>query len=232
METDNHYFWEIFLVKTKPFLILLMLLMVTAGMTVVSSVLADDDICFKGSLDYTNNSGTDQTIYSTVYDPATKEVKSGSKKVTTVSPGETYDDPVERNADPDKHLVFIYSTSPIDENNIVYFNASVIDPCFLFHDGRLNWMDAAAPAIVYNYENLYYDIYAVNPNTGNGTRVMRVPFTAVTKTVESAVAANQYAVIQQAVGITIYALSSGTCQMNVFQPDGKLYEFEWVCVTT
>jgi hypothetical protein len=36
--------------------------------------------------------------------------------------------------------------------------------------------------------------------------------------------------IEEQAGVAVYALSAGTCQMNVFQPDGSLYEFEWSCL--
>ena len=189
--------------------------------------------CYSGELAFTNTTGTDQTIFVGLLDPSTGEIAREMQAEATLAPNETFDDTVQ-NSIPDRDdLVIVYGTTKFKVGETPTGTTILIDqdvdPCNLFGDGRLNSGDAAAPATVYNVNNTAFDIYAVNPQTGVGTRVMRLSLTDIRSEIAAAQASGTNLLIREAVGISVYALSSGTCQMNVFQPDGKLYEFEWEC---
>lgn len=200
--------------------------LITTGAAVTHA--QDDDYCHEGNLSYTNESGTAQDIYVTVYDEKNNEVVEESRRVATVAPGETFDDSVRADApaDDDGDYVFVYSTGEYS-GGAGYFDIGPIDPCYVFNDGRLNWTDAAAPAIVYNINNTFIDIYAVNPTNGNGTRVLHIPYENVKATMAEAKETGEHQMIEQFYGIAVYALHSGTCQMNV---NGAMYVFEWNCL--
>lgn len=207
----------------KLIVLVTVLALLIMGAAVVSG---NDEYCHKGDLEYTNESGADQDIYVTVYDEESGEVVEDSRYVGTVGPGETFDDEVTADAPADGDYVFVYSNGEYT-GGANYFAIGPIDPCFVFNDGRLNWTDASAPAIVYNIGGIYVDIYAVNPTNGNGTRVLRIPYDNIITTMTEAQEAGEHQLIDQFYGISIYALHSGTCQMNV---NGAMYVFEWACM--
>ncbi|MEL6148970.1 MAG: hypothetical protein AAFU54_19800 [Chloroflexota bacterium] len=184
----------------------------------------DDDICQKDNVEYTNETGTDQTLYATAFDTSDDEIIE-SREVETLSPGETFDDHVSIDAPDDDDILFLYSTSEItDADNLPYFDAGEPDPCKLFQDGRLNEYDVMAPATVYNIGNRFIDVYTIN--NGQGTLTLRVPYIQVLNSLDAAVSSGENQLIQESDPVAVYALSAGTCQMNAY---GAAYVFEWDC---
>jgi hypothetical protein len=103
-------------------------------------------------------------------------------------------------------------------------------PCENLFDGRLNdhqALDCAAPVAIYLNEELgTVDIYAVNPDSGEGTLVIRQSTTATAQvdsnqTVESV--ANPFT----GATITLYWLTSDEWELRTTYSDGKWYDFVW-----
>lgn len=210
-----------------------LILTLTAALLVsvagVGTASATDEICQNADLTYTNQTGTDQTIYVTVFDEDSGETINESDTLTTLSPGETFDDGVRVDAPDEDGVIVIYSTQPLDDDqsNPAFFDRSDVDPCFTFNDGRLNGLDAAAPATVYNIGNQFIEVYSINMSTGDGTQWLQIPYSEVTATLALAQETGENQLIQERQHIAVYALSSGTCQMNVVSPG--FYVFEWEC---
>lgn len=203
-----------------------LVLTLTVGFAAVTS--ATDDICQKGDLDYTNNSGSSQTIYVTAFDQERGETVGDSREVGSVGPGETLDRDVELDAPDDGDVIFIYSTESYDDDqsNVNPIDQTAIDPCRLFNDGRLNPHHPDAPAIVYNVNNQFIDVYVFNAVSNVGNRTVSIPYADVTATLASAAEAGENQLIEENFPVAVYALSSGTCQMNF---NGTVYVFEWNC---
>jgi hypothetical protein len=98
-------------------------------------------------------------------------------------------------------------------------------------DGRLNPHDAAALAIIYANSNTQgYDIFAVNPTTSRGDLVIRATRAQVNAALADATASGGVNTLIAARGdISLWALTSGECQMNSFYADGSLSEFIFNC---
>lgn len=94
-------------------------------------------------------------------------------------------------------------------------------------DGRLNSEDVASLAILYTDES-GYAVYAVNAATGAGRLAFRANRAAVEKALEEANSGTN-TLIAQAGDISLWALTSGECQMNSFYADGKSNEFVFDC---
>jgi hypothetical protein len=101
-------------------------------------------------------------------------------------------------------------------------------------DGRLNPYDAATLAIIYaNGSTQGYDIFAVNPTTSRGTLVIRATRAQVNAALADATASGGVNTLIAARGdISLWALTSGECQMNSFYADGSLSEFIFDCALT
>src|SRR5690606_26499139 len=120
---------------------------------------------------------------------------------------------------------FIDANCELDDNG-----SEAGPPCENLFDGRLNdhqGLDCAAPVAIYLNEELgTVDIYAINPDTGEGTLVIRQPTTA-TAQVES----NQTveSVVNPFTGATIslYWLTSDEWELRTTYSDGKWYDFVW-----
>jgi hypothetical protein len=94
-------------------------------------------------------------------------------------------------------------------------------------DGRINnssATDVAAPAVVYCTEDGGFDVYAVDPVSGDGTLVARVTGDDITAMTPLTGA---YEVLGGGAGVTLYRLATGGYQVNAVTTDGKLYEFAW-----
>lgn len=100
-------------------------------------------------------------------------------------------------------------------------------PCGAVLDGRLNNrpdLDCGAPVAAYNGETL--DVFAVNPQTGDGHMLYRVDPDGL-----AAGAANQ--VLWQGVNpyngspVIVSLLTTGEVQVNAFYADGKAYTIAW-----
>jgi hypothetical protein len=213
----------------------LSLILLISGLWAVTPADAAD-FCYEGEVNYTNNSSGDVDIYVTLYDANLGVTRGRSRQATDVSPGETVDK-IDETFGSSTDLDFLYTTAPVgdgaDIGSIggVVIGASSIDPCDppLFQDGRLNFGNADAPVIVYNLDNNRFSFYGVNQANGVGTELFQISVTTLRPVVEEAVATGQNLLIQERLGVAVYALSAGTCQMNVFRPDGTLYEYEWNC---
>lgn len=209
---------------------LLMLILLTGGALVPQRTAAQaDSFCYKGTLTYTNTSAANETLYVTLYDSVLRKVAGGSVPVVTLKPGETFDGEVQAVAPAGTSYDFVYSVGKLDPTLINRVGASIIEPCSLFNDGRLNWADPAAPIVVYYEQDKHFDIFAVNPDNGNGTRILRLLLSDIRTAVARAETRNENGIIRQLDGLTVYALAGGTCQVNTWQFDGKPYEFEWAC---
>jgi hypothetical protein len=99
-------------------------------------------------------------------------------------------------------------------------------------DGRLNPYDAAALAIIYSNGNTQgYDIFRVNPATSHGDLVIRATRAQVNAALADATAPGGANTLIAARGdISLWALTSGQCQMNSFYANGSLSEFIFDCV--
>lgn len=103
-------------------------------------------------------------------------------------------------------------------------------------DGRLNnhpELDVAAPVAIYK-NNGTFNIYAVNPDTGEGTLALRITYrqylAAVVAAEESAVENYQVESIANPYtgqAIAIYLLEDGALQLNTAYADGKPYTVRW-----
>lgn len=100
-------------------------------------------------------------------------------------------------------------------------------PCGAVLDGRLNNrpdLDCGAPVAAYNGDTL--DVFAVNPQTGDGHMLYRVDPDGL-----AAGAANQ--VLWQGVNpyngspVIVSLLTTGEVQVNAFYADGKAYTIAW-----
>jgi hypothetical protein len=185
--------------------------------------------CYRGNLTYTNTTAAEQTIYLALYDPFTGQLKGDNVAFTKVAAGETFNGAVEQVAPDGTPYVFLFGVNPLAQTPTSSIGATEITPCQLFNDGRLNWRDAAAPVVVYFPNQTQYEIWGVNPATNNGTRILTLDPAQTQRQVRAAIAAGENAVIAEAPGVTVYALSGDGCQVNAFQPDGKLYSFLWLC---
>jgi hypothetical protein len=206
---------------------------VLAGLWGTAPALADEEICFEADFVYTNTTTSEQKLYATLFDEGEQRFMSGSQQFAELNPGATFDGVVRFDIDPSKDDLVLFSTVPSSGRTDVatvraaLIGVSTLQRCNVFTDGRLNDNQAAAPVIVYN-EGEFFSFYAVNPN-GSGTEILRVPLTEIAPTVATAVATGQNQVITEVSGLGVYALSAGTCQMNVFLPGGAQYVFEWRC---
>lgn len=189
----------------------------------------DEAFCHQAAYTYTNATAGEQTLYVTVYEPVFKKVIGPSTPFAKLASGATFEGLVQEPAVPDKGYVFGISTAKVDPAAPVFLLLLPIEPCNVFNDNRLNPDYAAAPVIVYKIETTAFDFYGVDTNTGNGQRILRLLIDDIRPVVERAKSQGQNLLIEEVNGVSIYALSSGTCQMNVFEPTGKLYEFEWYC---
>ena len=102
---------------------------------------------------------------------------------------------------------------------------------FYINDGRLNIDDLGTLAVIYkNSETGGYDLYAVNPETGEGRMVIRTTRDAVGQALRRATTPGGSNTLIQASGaISLWALTSNQCQMNSFNLDGSLDEFVFEC---
>ncbi len=96
------------------------------------------------------------------------------------------------------------------------------------NDGRLNANAAASPAAIYPTDD-GYAIYAVDPATGNGARVLDVTNAQVGAALATATSTGANTQIAAFEGISLWALTSNECQMNAFAGDGALFEFVFGC---
>jgi hypothetical protein len=97
-------------------------------------------------------------------------------------------------------------------------------------DGRLNFSDAAALAVIYPTESEGYLIYTIDPVTSRGEPVLRVTRRQVNAALDDATApGGAHTLIGSYNDITLWALNSGECQMNSLYADGSLSEFIFRC---
>jgi hypothetical protein len=102
---------------------------------------------------------------------------------------------------------------------------------FYINDGRLNINQLGSLAIIYkNSATGGYDLYAVNPETGEGKMVIRTTRDAVNQALGRAITDGSNTLIQTSGAISLWALTSNECQMNSFNLDGSLDEFVFDCV--
>lgn len=90
-------------------------------------------------------------------------------------------------------------------------------------DGRINndaSRDVAAPAAVYCTADGLFDVYAIDPDSGDGTL-------AFSLTAEQLAAAppSEHEIIGSLLGVTVYRLTSGEFAIFANFPDGKEYVF-------
>lgn len=211
--------------------ILLAVLSVTVQLILTPPPPATAASCVEAHLSYTNTTGSDQTIYATVWDSNLNKIVASSRLVVTLGPDESFDGTVQRNVSDGDGYVFLFSFGPVDEANPQFFATGEISSCGIFGDARLNNTDrdAFAPAAVYENEtDETYEIYAIDLGTGQGQKVLILPFEQINDAVDAAISGGENLLIEEGYGISIYALTAGTCQMNAFRPAG-LYEFEWMC---
>lgn len=127
-------------------------------------------------------------------------------------------------------LEIVAAPGVYDEEEVVVFSASgdcgdLVNAVALFTDGRVNNsldVDAAAPVAIYINDSLVtIDIYAVNPQTGAGTLVIRHPLSTDAPPAENELVAEASNPFTTAI-IRIYRLSSGEYQV-VAGYDNKEY---------
>lgn len=204
----------------------LLFALIGAALIVPNTALAQSDeyTCHQARLEYTNNTGGELSLYVTRYDNGQGKADGPRVKFATLADGATFDGYVREPAKRDSGMGFLITTSA---GGVITFLG--IEPCGLFADARLNSYDAAATVTVYNTNDEYFDFYGVNPSNGIGQRILRLSVEEIATAISRAESSETNRLIEEASGVSVYALSSGVCQMNVFQPDGKLYEFEWAC---
>jgi hypothetical protein len=97
-------------------------------------------------------------------------------------------------------------------------------------DGRLNKYDLGALAYVYP-EDDGYAIWELNLSTFEGYQAYTVAQSEIDSALAAAAtnAANQRIGEPSERGTSVWALTSGLCQMNHFEQDGKLNEFIFPC---
>lgn len=99
------------------------------------------------------------------------------------------------------------------------------------NDGRLNLDDPASLAVIYaNAKTKGYDVYLIDPATGSGHLVIRANRAMVDDARAAATApggANTR--IAGDAGVSLWALTSGECQLNAFYADGKPDVFIFAC---
>jgi hypothetical protein len=216
----------------RSWIVCLTTLLIGAVMT-IPAVAQTIDSCYSGDLQFTNTSATEQILFVGLLDPSTGKIAREMQPTVTLAPNESFDETVEFSDDDRDDLVLVYGTTQFKNGQTptgtTILATQDVDPCSLFADGRLNGRDAAAPATIYNVNNTAFDFFGVNSQTGNGTRIMRISLIDIQAAIANAQTSGTNLLIREAAGVSVYALASGTCQMNVFQPDGKLYEFEWEC---
>jgi hypothetical protein len=95
----------------------------------------------------------------------------------------------------------------------------------------LNSDNAAAPTALYIFpeaDNLLH-IYAIDPVTATGVFAYSVTALEIEQMSFRAVETGQNLLIAEGMNISLYALSSGECQVNGYFADGKLYEYIFPC---
>ncbi len=99
------------------------------------------------------------------------------------------------------------------------------------NDGRLNIDRLGSLAVIYdNSETGGYDVYGVNPGSGEGRLVIRASRAVVNNALARALApGGANTLIQASSGISLWALTSNECQLNSFNLDGSLDEFVFAC---
>lgn len=112
------------------------------------------------------------------------------------------------------------------------YKKHVVACSFIYiNDGRLNIDRLGSLAVIYdNSQTGGYDVYGVNPGTGEGKLVIRANRDAVNRALTRALAPGGVnTLIQASGGISLWALTSNECQLNSFNLDGSLDEFVFDC---
>jgi hypothetical protein len=99
------------------------------------------------------------------------------------------------------------------------------------NDGRLNIDQLGMLAVIYyNAQTRGYDVYGVNPGTGQGDLAIRVNRATVDQALNRATTpGGANTLIQNVGGVSLWALTSNECQLNSFNVDGTLDEFVFAC---
>ncbi len=211
-------------------IVLILLSLLALALPVAAQDDDPDEICFAGRVTITNDAAFDRTLYVAIYDDGDDEFIEEIGEFS-VGAGERFNERLENLTDIDEDYEFIYSFNDFDRDDPSFEGSTDIRPCENFTDGRLNWFNADAPAVVYEIgqrENGRYDIYRVE-NGDNGQLSIRKTTQEVQAVLAEAVAQGQNLLIEDAYNIQLYALASNECQINALKPDGTLYEFIFQC---
>ena len=207
-------------------------LILSAGLWTAAPVAADEG-CYEAEFTYTNTSGSEQRLFATPFDEGQQKFIGPSVEFTTLKAGAEFDGNVQVDVESGSIDLILFSTAPSNgRENVAVVRASQIGQanprrCNVFTDGRLNSGDAAAPIVVYRDGDVFA-FWSVS-SAGAGSQVLSVPLTDIQPAVATAVQTGANQTIVEQGGLGVYALSVGTCQVNVFLPGGGLYTFEWNC---
>ncbi len=218
----------------RQLVMLIAALVVVGGLWAVAPVAAED-ICYEADFTYTNNSGGTQKLYATPFNEEKQRFTDSSKQFAELKNGQEFDGTVQVEADTDSGDIVLFSTVPangrddVDNVRANLIGTSSLVRCNVFTDGRLNDGDAAAPIVVYEEDEFAaFSFYSVG-TSGVGTEILRVPFADILPPLNTAIQTGENQLIVDQSGLAVYALSAGTCQVNVFLPGNQLYVFEWRC---
>lgn len=74
-----------------------------------------------------------------------------------------------------------------------------------------------------------FDVYAIDPATGQGTFAFRIIRAQVFAAQLEAFESGEPVVINEGSGVTVYALPSGECLLQTSFPDGKTFDLIFAC---
>jgi hypothetical protein len=183
--------------------------------------------CFVLAATYTNSSSTPgQSLTPGIY----SSVTSWMGTTIILQPGETRDITFEGRFF--GHFILLYydarGTHGLDIANQT-LNYELCDMPLK----PLNTDNAAAPAALYLFSesaNLLH-VYAIDPVTSSGNFAFSATSIEIAQVSARAVETGENLLIAENMNVSLYALSSGECQVNGYFPDGKLYEYIFECPT-
>lgn len=192
-----------------------------------------EDICFEAGTDFDNKTGNDQTIYVRVFNLDKDRFETDSVRLAIVKEGEDPDLVFRIDLDDDDRYEFWFNTAPITRSDV--WERRRARPCSTFGEGssygRYVQPTIAASAVVF-FNSEAYEVYAADSDStnGRGDLLLTVPLADVASVMANAAEQGRNLPIASGTGVTVYALSTGTCQMNALTPDNQVYEYEWNCL--
>lgn len=129
----------------------------------------------------------------------------------------------------DLGLIYIQSGQYVNAEGLAAIEFCGFSEDELLRDGRLNYRDAAARAVVYPTDS-GYDVYEVDENS-NGHYVFSITLDEITDAIlQSLISQENIPIKTSPTGISsMHWIANSGCQLNYFSEDGHIREFLFPC---